>query len=188
MQPLPFVAHSIALTCKLDVITSTVSPRSIQLARRPYSCRSRRLAANLEMPKPMIVSFIIFLFLLLTSQVSDAFSFKSAPRFLNEYAKPRTRKHSYRYETRNFSQTLDHFSFSYHPKFQQRYLISTENWIGPARMGPIFFYCGNEGDIEWFAANTGFVWEVAPRFGAMVVFPEVSNIYLCFLFSDILFV
>lgn len=132
----------------------------------------------------MIVSLIISLFLLLTSQVSDAFFFKPVPRFLNEYAKPRTRRNLYRYETRNFSQTLDHFSFSYHPKFQQRYLISTENWIGPARMGPIFFYCGNEGDIEWFAANTGFVWEVAPRFGAMVVFPEVSNLYLCFLFTD----
>lgn len=39
-------------------------------------------------------------------------------------------------------------------------------------MGPIFLYCGNEGDIEWFATNTGLVWELAPRFGAMVIFPE----------------
>lgn len=33
-------------------------------------------------------------------------------------------------------------------------------------------YCGNEGDIEWFASNTGFLWEIAPLFGALVVFPE----------------
>lgn len=56
--------------------------------------------------------------------------------------------------------------------FRQRYLVNTEHWTGPARMGPIFLYCGNEGDIEWFAVNTGFVWEIAPKFGAMVVFPE----------------
>lgn len=44
--------------------------------------------------------------------------------------------------------------------------------MGPNRLGPIFVYCGNEGDIDWFAANTGFVWEIAPQFGAMVLFPE----------------
>ncbi|KAJ1377056.1 Alpha/Beta hydrolase fold, partial [Sesbania bispinosa] len=27
------------------------------------------------------------------------------------------------------------------------YLINTEHWVGPQRSGPIFFYCGNEGDI-----------------------------------------
>ncbi|MED6185790.1 hypothetical protein PIB30_060498 [Stylosanthes scabra] len=78
----------------------------------------------------------------------------------------------YRYETRYFSQQLDHFSFLELPTFQQRYLINTEYWVGPQRLGPIFFYCGNEGDIVWFAENTGFVWEIAPQFGAMVVFPE----------------
>ncbi|KAI6695040.1 hypothetical protein NL676_022750 [Syzygium grande] len=78
----------------------------------------------------------------------------------------------YGYETRYFEQHLDHFSFSKLPKFNQRYLISSEHWSGPGRLGPIFMYCGNEGDIEWFAANTGFMWEIAPSFGAMVVFPE----------------
>lgn len=105
-------------------------------------------------------------------------SSKWAPRFLGRFAKPpkQNQQHQaqYRYETRYSSQRLDHFSFSDLPSFQQRYLISTEHWLGPERLGPIFFYCGNEGDIEWFAANTGFVWEIAPRFGAMVVFPEVS--------------
>ncbi|KAL8250930.1 hypothetical protein R6Q59_034623 [Mikania micrantha] len=79
---------------------------------------------------------------------------------------------NYIYETRYFEQTLDHFSFHDLPKFPQRYLINTNHWVGPSRMGPIFLYCGNEGDIEWFAANTGFVWELAPRFGAMIIFIE----------------
>ncbi|GJV61669.1 lysosomal Pro-X carboxypeptidase [Tanacetum coccineum] len=77
------------------------------------------------------------------------------------------------YEIKYYEQTLDHFSFNDDlPKFQQRYLINTDHWVGPTRVGPIFLYCGNEGDIEWFAVNSGFVWELAPRFGALVVFPE----------------
>ncbi|KAG6646876.1 hypothetical protein CIPAW_07G038600 [Carya illinoinensis] len=109
-------------------------------------------------------------------QTSRLTSSKWTPRFLGGHSKPliqnRQQQPHYQYETRYFSQRLDHFSFSDLPSFPQRYLISTEHWVGAQRLGPIFFYCGNEGDIEWFAANTGFVWEIAPRFGAMVVFPE----------------
>lgn len=38
--------------------------------------------------------------------------------------------------------------------------------------GPIFFYTGNEGNIETFAQNTGLMWDLAPKFHAMVVFAE----------------
>ena len=38
--------------------------------------------------------------------------------------------------------------------------------------GPIFFYTGNEGPIELFADNTGFMWDQAPVFNAMLVFAE----------------
>ena len=85
-----------------------------------------------------------------------------------------------RYETRYFEQQLDHFSFSELPRFRQRYLISTEHWSGPTRLGPIFVYCGNEGDIAWFASNAGFIWEIAPQFGAMVLFPEVLTFFYSF--------
>ncbi|KAL3526925.1 hypothetical protein ACH5RR_011581 [Cinchona calisaya] len=102
-------------------------------------------------------------------------SSKHAPRFLGKFSRPFNQIHQqneYEYETLFFEQRLDHFSFAKLPSFQQKYLINTHHWVGPSRLGPIFFYCGNEGNIEWFAANTGFLWELAPRFGAMVIFPE----------------
>ena len=111
----------------------------------------------------------------LTSLLSYVFPSNKPPRVLGKHSHPiKTNHQQYRYETRYFSQPLDHFSFSDLPRFRQRYLINTEHWVGPSRLGPIFLYCGNEGDIEWFAVNTGFVWDIAPRFGAMVLFPEVN--------------
>ncbi|XP_019056894.1 PREDICTED: lysosomal Pro-X carboxypeptidase [Tarenaya hassleriana] len=74
-------------------------------------------------------------------------------------------------QTRYFPQILDHFSFrpdSYRT-FHQKYLINSHFWhIG----GPIFVYTGNEGDIEWFASNTGFMFDIAPKFRALLVFIE----------------
>ncbi|KJE90179.1 prolylcarboxypeptidase [Capsaspora owczarzaki ATCC 30864] len=78
-------------------------------------------------------------------------------------------KGQYNYDVKWFTQTLDHFRFDTNATFQQRYLISTANWNG---YGPMFFYTGNEGDIEWFADNTGFVWEIAAEYNALVVFAE----------------
>ena len=38
--------------------------------------------------------------------------------------------------------------------------------------GPIFFYTGNEGPIEGFWDNSGFVFEAAEKFNALVIFGE----------------
>ncbi|KIH45871.1 hypothetical protein ANCDUO_24081 [Ancylostoma duodenale] len=38
--------------------------------------------------------------------------------------------------------------------------------------GPIFFYTGNEGDVEDFATATGMMWDLAPRFNAAIIFAE----------------
>lgn len=120
----------------------------------------------------------LLLLLILSFQSSNGLPLKStrrSPRLLGRFSKPtKPLLKNYKYETRYFDQNLDHFSFADLPKFRQRYLISFEHWVGPEKAGPIFFYCGNEGYIDWFAENTGFVWELAPRFGALVVFPEVN--------------
>uniref|UniRef100_A0A2P2HZL6 Lysosomal Pro-X carboxypeptidase n=2 Tax=Hirondellea gigas TaxID=1518452 RepID=A0A2P2HZL6_9CRUS len=75
------------------------------------------------------------------------------------------------YITHAFAQQVDHFNYGIQSKmFMQKYLVNTDYWNRTG--GPIFFYTGNEGAIELFAQNTGFMFEIAPQFGAMVVFAE----------------
>ncbi|QHN86436.1 lysosomal Pro-X carboxypeptidase isoform X3 [Arachis ipaensis] len=78
------------------------------------------------------------------------------------------------YETKFFTQTLDHFDYTpqSNHKFQQRYLFNDTHWGGANNNAPIFVYTGNEGNIEWFTQNTGFMFENAPRFQALLVFIE----------------
>uniref|UniRef100_A0A5S6QJV8 Uncharacterized protein n=1 Tax=Trichuris muris TaxID=70415 RepID=A0A5S6QJV8_TRIMR len=52
---------------------------------------------------------------------------------------------------------VDHFSYDVNTTFRLRYLINTEHW--QPKFGPVFFYCGNEGNIEGFAENTG-IWAI----------------------------
>ncbi|KAK6147249.1 hypothetical protein DH2020_018161 [Rehmannia glutinosa] len=80
------------------------------------------------------------------------------------------------YKEKFFTQILDHFNYNpqSYQKFQQRYLINDKYWGGSSNNNsPIFVYTGNEGDIEWFAQNTGFMFETAPYFKALLVFIEV---------------
>ena len=74
------------------------------------------------------------------SLASQSPSSKWAPRFLGRFSQPPNQQQQYRYETKYFSQRLDHFSFSELPNFPLRYLINIESWVGPERLGPIFFY------------------------------------------------
>ncbi|XP_020233875.1 lysosomal Pro-X carboxypeptidase [Cajanus cajan] len=78
------------------------------------------------------------------------------------------------YRTKFFTQTLDHFSFNpqSYQTFQQRYLINDTYWGGAKKNAPIFVYTGNEGNIEWFTQNTGFMFDNAPSFQALLVFIE----------------
>ncbi|WOH02775.1 hypothetical protein DCAR_0522164 [Daucus carota subsp. sativus] len=75
------------------------------------------------------------------------------------------------YKTQYFPQILDHFNFQPESSkvFYQKYLINSKFWHKGA---PIFVYTGNEGNIEWFANNTGFMLDIAPQFHALLVFIE----------------
>ncbi|KAL6436196.1 hypothetical protein ACFW04_005733 [Cataglyphis niger] len=99
--------------------------------------------------------------------------------FRNKFAENRqpivnydTPPHStrYKYEIKTFDVRVDHFSFAVQDTFKLRYLINDTWW--KTKNAPIFFYTGNEGRIEVFAQNTGFLWEIAPQFGALVIFAE----------------
>jgi len=76
----------------------------------------------------------------------------------------------YSYRTEYITVPVDHFSFTNNDTFRMRYLINDTYW--KSKNGPIFFYTGNEGDIEMFCNNTGFMWETAKEFDATVVFAE----------------
>lgn len=76
----------------------------------------------------------------------------------------------YSWETRYFTAQVDNLSFGESGKtFQLKYLIN-QQYFKPG--GPVFFYTGNEAPIELFANNTGFMWDIAPEFGAMLIFAE----------------
>uniref|UniRef100_A0A0K0F2S4 Lysosomal Pro-X carboxypeptidase (inferred by orthology to a human protein) n=1 Tax=Strongyloides venezuelensis TaxID=75913 RepID=A0A0K0F2S4_STRVS len=64
---------------------------------------------------------------------------------------------------------IDHFNYIDNRTFKLRYLINTKYYKSG---GPIFFYTGNEGNIEAFAKNTGFMWDIAPDYHAALVFAE----------------
>eukprot|EP00105_Crassostrea_gigas_P020096 XP_011438787.1 PREDICTED: lysosomal Pro-X carboxypeptidase-like [Crassostrea gigas] len=76
----------------------------------------------------------------------------------------------YNYKTEYLTQKVDHFGFVNQDTYQQRYLIADQYW--DPNGGPIFLYTGNEGDITLFCNNTGFMWDIAPEFKAMLIFAE----------------
>lgn len=71
-----------------------------------------------------------------------------------------------------FEVPLDHFSSGGKSStFFIRYLANAEYW--DPMSGPIFFYAGNEGKVEGFYDNSGFLTDVlAPQFKALIVFGE----------------
>eukprot|EP00252_Welwitschia_mirabilis_P018766 TRINITY_DN4191_c0_g1_i4.p1 TRINITY_DN4191_c0_g1~~TRINITY_DN4191_c0_g1_i4.p1 ORF type:complete len:487 (-),score=52.76 TRINITY_DN4191_c0_g1_i4:449-1789(-) len=78
------------------------------------------------------------------------------------------------YQTKYFTQILDHFSFrpSSYKDFQQKYLVDDRHWGGPAKRSPIFVHTGSEASIELLANNSGLMFDMAPKFQALLVFIE----------------
>jgi dipeptidyl-peptidase-2 len=66
-------------------------------------------------------------------------------------------------------QVVDHFNYELQDTFMERLFLSDVYWKGS---GPLFFYTGNEGSIDEFYDNTGFLFELAQNFSALIVFAE----------------
>jgi lysosomal Pro-X carboxypeptidase len=74
-----------------------------------------------------------------------------------------------------FDQIIDHFSFAATPTgavtYPQRYFTYDKYWRKDGT-GAVFFYNGNEADVELYVEHTGLMWEHAERHGARIVFAE----------------
>jgi len=81
------------------------------------------------------------------------------------------------YETHNYSQLLDHFTFVSEGSrtFQQRYFVNKTYWGGPLTNSPIFVCMGEEDNLDDLvsAGGCGIVIENAPQFKALLLFVEV---------------
>ncbi|KAG9159119.1 hypothetical protein Leryth_017569 [Lithospermum erythrorhizon] len=126
------------------------------------------------------MNLIIFLFITLYTSCVYSYN-KFIPRFPSSIIHPEnpfstSTSNNKLYKTKYFTQILDHFNYNpqSYQTFQQRYLVNDKLWGGVANSSnfPIFVYTGNEGDIEWFTQNTGFLFEIAPHFKALLVFIE----------------
>ncbi|GAB1607043.1 dipeptidyl peptidase 2-like [Argonauta hians] len=77
--------------------------------------------------------------------------------------------------TEHYMETfIDHFNFNKpagNKTYRQRYLVQ-DKWWDQKSNGPIFFYSGNEGPIEAFWNASGLMFDLAPKFGALIVFAE----------------
>ncbi|RLN69835.1 hypothetical protein BBJ29_001463 [Phytophthora kernoviae] len=71
-------------------------------------------------------------------------------------------------EEKFFTQTLDHFDVGA-PIYQERYFVCDQHF---RQGGVMFFYVGNEANVELYLNHTGLMWENAEEFGAMLVFAE----------------
>uniref|UniRef100_A0A182K5G5 Lysosomal Pro-X carboxypeptidase n=1 Tax=Anopheles christyi TaxID=43041 RepID=A0A182K5G5_9DIPT len=81
---------------------------------------------------------------------------------------------SYEYQIKTIDVPIDHFTYTGEATFKLRYLVNDTYAQGGNDLpnSPILFYAGNEGDIELFAQNTGFMWELAPKLKATLLFVE----------------
>jgi lysosomal Pro-X carboxypeptidase len=89
---------------------------------------------------------------------------------------------------------VDHFGFTTAATFKQRYFVCSSYWQKEApnnhasnvngngngntshksllKPSPIFFYTGNEANVELYVNATGLMWEHAEAFGALMIFAE----------------
>ncbi|KAJ8924291.1 hypothetical protein NQ315_007084 [Exocentrus adspersus] len=76
---------------------------------------------------------------------------------------------NYTFETKYVEVPVDHFNFKTNTTFSLKYLVN-DTFFKPN--GTIFIYTGGELEVEVFAQNSGFLYEIAPQFDALIVFAE----------------
>ena len=123
--------------------------------------------------RPLMASITFFLLLAFSSSNALPARSRSPSRYASSLLGARQAADPFIYEQRfttTFADQLNWYGRTSAATFQQRYLINASFWRSPTH--PIFFYAGNEGDIELFTQNTGFLWSLAQEMGALVVFCE----------------
>ncbi|KAJ8924292.1 hypothetical protein NQ315_007085 [Exocentrus adspersus] len=75
----------------------------------------------------------------------------------------------YTFDTKYVEIPVNHFTFTDNSTFQLKYLVN-DTYFG--QNGTIFIYTGNEGEIEMVTQNSGFIFEIASQFNALIVFAE----------------
>jgi lysosomal Pro-X carboxypeptidase len=156
----------------LNFITSSRS-QSTKFTSSILPFRKKRERVESEkMAAPFSLIFFLLFTICVTSTSSMQTFFPRATYYFTSLSQANSPKPKMSYKTQYFPQQLDHFTFqpNSYKIFYQKYLINNHYWQHGA---PIFVYTGNEGDIEWFAANTGFLLDIAPKFRALLVFIEV---------------
>ena len=79
--------------------------------------------------------------------------------------------------THYLTQNIDHFNWAAplnnasKTTFQQRFFVNDHYW-DKKNNGPVFFYFGNEDNVELYVNHTGLMWESAASFGALLIFGE----------------
>jgi len=79
-----------------------------------------------------------------------------------------------------YTQTLDHYNWRLpsasapvgtNGTYQQRYFVCDTHWSRDDT-APVFFYTGNEANVELYLNATGLMWQNAEKYGALLVFAE----------------
>ncbi|CAB9510327.1 Lysosomal Pro-X carboxypeptidase [Seminavis robusta] len=116
---------------------------------------------------------LVVLFLLLLPLFSGA---SSSTTGTTTSSRDDDEKHQYHIgdmECHFLEQPLNHFHVPKEesPTYRQRYCIYNK-FVVMTSTAPVFFYTGNESPLEQYINHTGLMWELAPVFGAEIVFVE----------------
>ncbi|TKR67981.1 hypothetical protein L596_024041 [Steinernema carpocapsae] len=108
--------------------------------------------------------------IILVALCAVVFCRRMDPTVFKASATPSPKLGDYKYNTSFLAGVpVNHFAAADDRTFTLKYLFNNDYYV-PG--GPIFFYTGNEGTIEGFAANTGMMWDLAPNFNASLLFVE----------------